>query len=91
MSAPISDEDRYAIEEGEDGWEVVVRPEIVSNSRWDYTKVMVAKAPDGRFWSITWEEGATEIQDSGYEDTGRMVEVWPVERTTTDYVTKKPT
>lgn len=71
--------------EEKDYFEEVTKKEIIGKGRWTYSLMQVIKdTRTSKFYKITWDEGATECQDSsGYSD---IVEVVPKEITTTIYV-----
>jgi len=63
---------------------------IEDQGRWttQYSKV-TKDTRDNSFWMIFWFRGSTEIQDNGPEDI-YYNQVWPIEVTKIEYVTKNP-
>ena len=61
----------------------IVKDEISNNGRWSiYHDIIIKRKSDGKFFSDSYSEGATEMQDeSPYEyDTPNFTEVFPVEK-----------
>jgi len=48
----------------------------------------VIQLPDGTFWAGEFEEGATEVQEGGFEDDIIFTQVYPHQVTTTVYTTE---
>lgn len=75
-----------------DEWEVfedmetVVSAYIEDTDRWHQYWVMVVKDKEGKFWELSWRDGATEYQELDFEDRGYCaIEVVPYETTVTKY------
>jgi hypothetical protein len=67
---------------GTGGMTVVQSAEIVDTTRWAYVKRLVFGC-EGRYYAMTWREGATETQDEDFRP--QVVEVFPVDRVVTFY------
>jgi hypothetical protein len=66
-----------------------VQHEIDGQTRWGIVFMVVVKLKsDGTFWKGLYEEGATELQEGGYDDDIEFIQVYPVEKTVTVYEEK---
>jgi pectin methylesterase-like acyl-CoA thioesterase len=72
-----------------DGYTVMVN-EIVGTGRWSTHHWLVIER-EGRFWAANYSRGATESQEEApfeNEDEVEFYEVFPVEQTVTQYMTR---
>ena len=66
-----------------------VQHEIDGQTRWGIVfMVVVERISDGTFWKGFYEEGATELQEGGYDEDINFVQVYPVEKTVIVYEEK---
>jgi hypothetical protein len=64
-----------------------VEHEFTNHTRWSiWSTVVVRRRSDDTFWRGTYDEGATEYQDSGYDGDVEFEQVYPVKKTMTVYV-----
>ena len=70
-----------------DDYVTVVGKTLLDRGRWwvSYEQIVQCK-PDGTYWSIVWQSGATESQDCDFEP--EVAEVKPVQVTVTKYMPK---
>lgn len=75
-----------------DGWKHIATEDF-DQTRWGVVAQSVVQDPDGKFWALDWERGATEHQD--YNDfSGREEMTWhrvyPHQVTVTKYSDDPP-
>lgn len=84
----------YTFEEDEEtpyaGWKFIQDIDV-DQSRWGIISETVVQDPEGRYWSLKWERGATENQDYTDFSNGEAktwTRVYPQQVMTTQYVTE---
>tara|TARA_R110002167_G_scaffold151503_2_gene345455 strand:- start:140 stop:550 length:411 start_codon:yes stop_codon:yes gene_type:complete len=66
--------------------ETVVDEYVVDTDRWHQYYEQVVKDKEGKFWELSWKQGATENQDLDFEECNHCaIEVEPYEVTVTKY------
>ena len=66
--------------------ETVVSPYVFDTDRWHQYWEMIVKDKDGKFWKLSWREGATEYQELDFDQMDyKAIEVEPYEVTVTKY------
>ena len=66
--------------------ETVVDEYVVDTDRWHQYYEQVVKDKEGKFWELSWKQGATENQHLDFEERDHCaIEVKPYEVTVTKY------
>lgn len=72
------------------GMTTIVPETPLEQSRWMTLYEKVVQDNEGNYWKLTWEQGSTEQQELSFEDCySEVTQVYPVETTTTVFVTKE--